>query len=59
MDSASGKVSEVVWTFHPGFEAIMAASYNTGKRLISTNLQSDILKLLQQNCSLVSNYREH
>ena len=50
-------VSEVVWTFHLGFEAIMAASYS--KRLISTNLRSDFLKLLQQNCILVSNYREY
>ena len=37
-------VSDVVWTFHLGFEAIMAASYS--KRLISTNLRSDFLKLL-------------
>ena len=37
-------VSEVVWTFHLGFEAIMAANYS--KRLISTNLRSDFLKLL-------------
>ena len=50
-------VSEVVWTFHLGFEAIMAASYS--KRLISTNLRSDFLKLLQQNCISVSNYREY
>lgn len=55
MESASGFLGGL--EVHPGFEAIMAASYS--KRLISTNLRSDFLQLLQQNCILVSNYSEY